>query len=501
MPSPFLILELALQRRPDVPASSSTGYALGGAYLVELDERARRLASERWSVGDSDARARAFRGEAELLRALAERLARVDCLVTSGGRQLELPVIEALALRHGITLEGHFRADDPYSARRSPYATARHLDLVSYLADGDRRLRSLPLEALLALHCQGAPSLAPRSLERESLDDARARALATYVLFLRVQRLRGRLSADELALRVGELTASGLEPPLLARLERLSFLGEPAMPARTLVDDFPDGSLLAFDIETVVDREGLSAALGRPIESDAEVALALEELSGGSSDFPPAPFHRVVAIAMVACDLTGGRLEIERLGLGSTSLGGGALPDERALLAAFWRAAKGKRLASYNGRRFDLPVLFYRGLPHPGELAWYLADRRPPSEQYRHPASVHQLDLFERLSGGLSPGKLGELLQSIGLPGKTGTDGGDVARLWAEGRRDEIADYCLSDAAQTFLLALRYLTISGEIDGATERRWALAAKARFEREPALREIVLRGAPFFDEGTA
>ena len=500
MASPFFILELVFTRRPEAPATSSSGFGLGGAYLVELDQRARRLCSERLGLaglGPGGAGSRLFETEVELVRALASRLGEGGCLVTARGRQLDLPILEALALRHDVPLPGHFALGDPYDARRSPYGTAKQLDLSSYLADGDRRLRGLSPEVLLSLLCPGAPPLQRRQLDAdETQGDARRRALATYLLFLRVQRLRGLLSEAEIRGRIEELGGAGLEPALAALADRAAFAGPEPAPAATLADGFGDGCLFAFDIETVVDFEALSNALGRPVLGEAELPAALAELGGGPQDFPLAPFHRVVSVAFVIWDPKSGRIELDRLGLGGRSLAGAPLPEERDLLLAFWRAARGKRLASYNGRRFDLPVLFFRSLPHPFDLSWYLAERRPPHEQYRHPQSVRQLDLFDRLGGGLSPGKLGDLLQTIGLPGKIGTDGGDVARLWAEGQGGAIADYCLADAAQTFLLALRFLRVAGELDAEGEARAIAAAKERFSREPALRSILELGTRFF-----
>ena len=168
--------------------------------------------------------------------------------------------------------------------------------------------------------------------------------------------------------------------------------------------------------------------------------------------------------------------------------------------ATFWNVAAGQRLVSYNGKRFDLPVLLYRSLPHPLEVGWFLAESRPPADQYRHPQSRHQLDLFDQLGGGLSPGKLGDLLQTIGLPGKIGPAGADVQALWSSGKGDAVGDYCLQDAAQTLLLGLRFLqvcwrTLGGgcRTRGRCCRQDTLRAGARARADPVRRQELLRRA--------
>ncbi len=144
--------------------------------------------------------------------------------------------------------------------------------------------------------------------------------------------------------------------------------------------------------------------------------------------------------------------------------------------------------------------MLYRSLPYPIDCGWYLEEKRPAYEQYRHPQSIRQLDVFEQLSGGLSPGRLGDLLQTVGLPGKQGTMGKDVEDLWAQRALETIGDYCLSDAAQTFLLALRFMSISGRLERAQAGAAIALARSRFEKEPALRKM-LEGASreFFSEG--
>jgi hypothetical protein len=489
-----LLLELVLRSRGSGPPAASTALGLEGAYAVELDEHARRRGSHRLAIEGSpvEGGTRCFPDEATLLRELASLIGKADGLVTAQGRQLELPVLETLALRHAVPLPGQFNADDPYRARHSPYNVGGHLDLASYLADGDRRLRSLPLEVIVPLIFPGATPPPRRNLDRDSLSAARHRAFYTYLLFLRVQRLRGVLASSDVRARLAELHTAGVEPPLMALAEPAAWCNESIVAPETRLGGAAPG-LLAFDIETVLDAEGLARCLGRPIE---DPAAALAELLGTPTEFAPAPFHRVVAVALCLWNPKSDRVELERLRVGGKTGAGAPLPGEADLLAAFWSVAAGHRLLSYNGKRFDLPVLLYRSLPHPLEVGWFLAEKRPPSEQYRHPQSRHQLDLFDQLGGGLSPGKLGDLLQTLGLPGKVGPDGADVQALWSAGQTDAVGDYCLQDAAQTLLLGLRFLEVSGELSPEATQRAVEAARQRFAQEPALEPVLAGGPGYF-----
>ena len=508
MASHYLLLELALQPRDQsVDASkglsSSTGYRLVGAYGVEMDARLRRHRSHRLAVRAEGAGAAGhtaevgvelFDSEAALLARVLAQIEAATCLVTARGRALEVPVLEALALRYGLALRGHFPIEDPYAARRSPYNLAGHLDLSYFLADGDRRLRGLTPELLVPLVFPHAPKPVGRELVGDDLPKARERALSTYLLLLRVQQLRGRLEAAEVAQRRAEL-GKGLSPEQLALVQQ-SNEAPVTHTAPSWLDQTGQG-YLSFDIETALDVEGLGRCVGRPVTL-ATAPQALAELFGTPTDFAPAPFHRVISLAMVFWD-GASQIEIERLVLGGTTRLGAALPDESALLSTFWRVAAGKRLLSYNGKRFDLPVLMYRALPYAIDCAWYLEEKRPAYEQYRHPQSLRQLDVFEQLSGGLSPGRLGDLLQTVGLPGKQGTAGSDVEQLWADHALDAIGDYCLSDAAQTFLLALRFMSISGRLDRAQAGAALALARSRFEREPALAQMLAGASQeFFSE---
>jgi len=136
---------------------------------------------------------------------------------------------------------------------------------------------------------------------------------------------------------------------------------------------------------------------------------------------------------------------------------------ERALLEDFSRFVGRAHpvLVTYNGRRFDLPVIALRALCHGVPLAWYYRER---GARYRFSEEAH-LDLCDWLAdhGAARAGSLDSVVRLIGLPGKLGVDGSQVEGLYQAGQLDAIQRYCLSDVVQTALLLLRFRLLQGQL--------------------------------------
>jgi predicted PolB exonuclease-like 3'-5' exonuclease len=143
-------------------------------------------------------------GESGLVEAFWSRLEAFDgTLVSFNGRGFDLPVLELQALRHGCSAPHYFGERNGLRARYG-----RHCDLYDWLTNGGAvRLRGgLDLVAkLVGLPGKGEVSGADvqvlwergcwEQIHRYCRDDV----LQTYFLFLRVEHLRGRLSAEQLA--------------------------------------------------------------------------------------------------------------------------------------------------------------------------------------------------------------------------------------------------------------------------------------------------------------
>lgn len=198
--------------------------------------------------------------------------------------------------------------------------------------------------------------------------------------------------------------------------------------------------ILVFDTETVVD-----AGMARRVMDDATLpdAAALAKVApprneGEEYGFPKPLYHRVVEIAVCVVTEEG---KVETLKPLSKPV-----DDERSLLQAFWGGFGrhgGTRLVTYNGRKFDVPVLVQRALAagvSPAPI--FVGD-------YRQRFRDSHLDIMEVLSDFGSSLALSqhEMATMLGVPGKLGVDGGDVRTLWAEGKTADIAAYCTCDVA------------------------------------------------------
>ena len=223
--------------------------------------------------------------------------------------------------------------------------------------------------------------------------------------------------------------------------------------------------ILAFDIETVPDVEGLRRVwgLGPEVSDSAVVELASQRRRQATgSDFLPHYLQRVVA---VSCVLRAGD------GVRVWSLGE---PDEpeQALVQRFFDGIEKytPQLVSWNGGGFDLPVLHYRALFHgiAGCCYWDVGDGNRDFRYNNYLGRFHtrHIDLMDLLAGyqNRAWAPLSEIAQMCGLPGKLGMDGSRVHEAWRRGAIGAIRDYCETDVANTYLLYLRFQLIRGLLD-------------------------------------
>ena len=215
--------------------------------------------------------------------------------------------------------------------------------------------------------------------------------------------------------------------------------------------------VLAFDIETVPDVEGLRRLHGLDgglaDREVAEMAFQLRRQATGG-DFLPLHLHRVVAISCALRDRDSFRV---------WSLGGEA-DGEAVLIQRFYDgiAKYTPQLVSWNGGGFDLPVLHYRGLMH-GVRArryWEMGDddREFRYNNYIGRYHARHCDLMDLLSlyqlRAAAP--LDDLARLLGLPGKLGFDGSRVWDAYQGGKLADIRRYCETDVVNTYLVYLRF---------------------------------------------
>lgn len=227
-------------------------------------------------------------------------------------------------------------------------------------------------------------------------------------------------------------------------------------------------SFLVLDIETVPDPE-----------------LVWDAAIGG---FPPAPFHQVVALGVLWLD---GEYRLQKLG----AFGGeeDAPPNESKVLHEFADFIGSRRptMVSFNGRRFDLPVLANRmlkyGVPFP---AYYAGRSGGPDYRYRYSDEGH-IDLAELLTdyGASRMPSLDALSQLVGMPGKMDVDGSKVQSMFEHGRHAEIRDYCLHDVVQTTFVFLRAELLRGRLSQADYRARARALWDVLEQDPRVATVL------------
>ena len=257
-----------------------------------------------------------------------------------------------------------------------------------------------------------------------------------------------------------------------------------------------------LDLETVPDEalvEAVDADPSRPYADKLGRLLAARRAqSGGRSDFLPLPYHRPVVACSLEAVEDGGALRVVDVLCWTDRRS-----SEESFLDRTWRALSGSTVVTFHGKGFDLPVLELRslklGLSVP---SWFSAGRQPLPEDHH--------DLFELLSNnGTAPSAPLDLYAKlIGLPGKEGVLGKDVALLYGRGELDTIAGYCMSDVVQTWLVYLRYRLLAGTISADSYRASVDSCRGRLpslfaERlDPAaaslLTRFLERCEPFFEE---
>jgi len=220
--------------------------------------------------------------------------------------------------------------------------------------------------------------------------------------------------------------------------------------------------VLAFDIETIPDVEGLRRLHdldGKIADKDvAEMAFQLRRQTTGN-DFLPLHLHRVIVISCALRDRD------------SFKVWSIAADDERELIQRFFEGVDKytPQLVSWNGGGFDLPVLHYRGLIHgvKAQRYWEMGedDRDFKWNNYISRYHSRHLDLMDLLAlyQGRAYAPLDDLAQLMGLPGKLGMKGSGVWDAYQAGKIAEISNYCETDVVNTYLVYLRFQQMRGAL--------------------------------------
>nr|VFJ98917.1 MAG: hypothetical protein BECKH772A_GA0070896_101499 [Candidatus Kentron sp. H]VFJ99160.1 MAG: hypothetical protein BECKH772B_GA0070898_101519 [Candidatus Kentron sp. H]VFK03806.1 MAG: hypothetical protein BECKH772C_GA0070978_101463 [Candidatus Kentron sp. H] len=222
-------------------------------------------------------------------------------------------------------------------------------------------------------------------------------------------------------------------------------------------------NVLAFDIETVPDVENGRRLLNLHDLDDRQIAEVMfhHRRQETGTEFLRHDLHRVVAISAVFRSDT-------RFKVGSF---GDEKSSEKGLIQRFFDGVgrSSPVLVSWNGGRFDLPVLHYRSLLH-GVSApryWDMGefDKNLRWNNYLNRFHYRHTDLMDVLSGYQMRAAvpLDGMAGLLGFPGKLGMDGAKVWEKYLAGDVKAIRNYCETDVLNTYLVYLRFQLVRGHL--------------------------------------
>jgi len=228
-------------------------------------------------------------------------------------------------------------------------------------------------------------------------------------------------------------------------------------------------TLFVFDIETIPDTEAAYNLTGCESKNVEEMRKALTDyhVEKTGNSFLRQPFQKVAAISFLEAQIDVDSKGYENYTLTEIRTGGTEKSDEEEIIKGFFQylARKMPRFVSYNGRTFDLPVLKYRAMKYGVAAPWlYKSGDKWNNYMQRYSLDWH-CDLLEALSdfGASTRCKMNEVCSIMGIPGKIGVDGSQVAQMYDDGKIKEIRDYCETDVINTYLLYLKYQFHTGSI--------------------------------------
>lgn len=226
-----------------------------------------------------------------------------------------------------------------------------------------------------------------------------------------------------------------------------------------------------FDAEWVPEPATGRRVYGLPAGMPDEEVLAQMWAEGGATDADPQPYLKTVLCRVVS--IAALIRKVQRDGTVSLVLHSLPTPDmpdatEAQILARFLGSVgKAKpQLVGYNSHGADLPILVQRALVNGLSIREFAKRPAKPWEgvDYFARGSDYNVDLRDETGGfGRSTPSLHEFATACRIPGKLGTAGDDVLRLWRAGDVRAIVHYNECDALTTYLLWLRMALGAGHL--------------------------------------
>lgn len=181
-----------------------------------------------------------------------------------------------------------------------------------------------------------------------------------------------------------------------------------------------------------------------------------------ADEFPPIPYHQIVAMGAALLDA---RYQLRKIWI----VAEGRSEEEmlRALtgfLNGYFERRDDITIAGWNTGGFDMPVIVARCLHHGIPFPWYYGNREV-RHRYSPDGHLDLMDFLVDYSSGRNY-SLDIAAKLIGMPGKMDCDGASVGKMIAEGRREEVFAYCMTDVVQETAVFLRTQLLRGEISHA-----------------------------------
>ncbi len=195
---------------------------------------------------------------------------------------------------------------------------------------------------------------------------------------------------------------------------------------------------IIYDIETIPDLDFGRKHMNLDGLSDEDIGRSMffQQLQKHGSEFLPINLHKIITISFV----TENKGDIE-------------LSSCTSLMHFLDSIKDADHFVTWNGNRFDIPVLYFRAL-----LDNLVVNKRIFDGN-------HHTDLKDVLSNRdiNSISGLDRVSKHLGLPGKSKYKGNAVWDLYLEKKMDEIIRYCESDALNTYLIYIQHQYSMGTI--------------------------------------
>lgn len=195
---------------------------------------------------------------------------------------------------------------------------------------------------------------------------------------------------------------------------------------------------IIYDIETIPDLDFGRKHMNLDGLSDEDIGRSMffQQLQKHGSEFLPINLHKIITISFV-----------------NEHKGDIELSSCTDLIHFLDSIKDADHFVTWNGNRFDVPVLYFRAL-----LNNLVVNKRIFDEN-------HHTDLKVLLSNRdiNSISGLDRVSKHLGLPGKSKHKGNAVWDLYLEKRIDEIIQYCESDVLNTYLIYIQHQYSMGTI--------------------------------------